>query len=168
MAETALVLVDRVELCRKGLEGIYTIAEYLGQNFDNDVQIGPAAAGLSILVSSARDHIEEIAEELHNHRPDARTQPDPLVELKRRLDEGWARYEVDSRQGVDAGTWTQEIEVRRQAELNQIEDAIAATKAVTAAGAAAQLRLVLEREPSFGRRDLGCFTSALAFLEARS
>ena len=134
MAETALDLADRVGLCRKGLDGIYTIAEYLGQNFDNDVQIGPAAAGLSILVSSARDQIEEVAEYLHDHRPDARTRPDPHIEWQARHAEIF---------DDDPALSEAEVNALVNEAIGGIEVQMASTPAMTTAGIAAQVRCVL-------------------------
>ena len=161
-----LDIIDKVELCLKGLDGIATIAAHLQSKFGNDLEVAPAARGLSILSSDTTDRLDDVAEELHNTRHEARMQPDPLVELgerNRRLSE---EFET-----IDEGAEPERNRLIEQ-ELIATTRALFFTPARTLAGGAAQLRRVLhEIEGDFGERADGghaqALRSALAVIEAR-
>ena len=165
MAED-LDIIDRVELCLKGLDGIATIAAHLQSKFSSDLEVAPAARGLSILSSDATARLDDVAEELHNTRSATKPSADPLVELGYRYRH--AMVECNDGPGGDE-------EAQQHFDIAQAAaDEIAKTAPITLAGAAAQIRYVVigmeEMDPEatmtpLQRRWLASLRQMLVFLE---
>ena len=167
MAETDTDITDKVELALRGLGGICTIAEFLNMKFHTDVEIEPASSGLSVLADDARDRLEEVAEDLHDHRPDARTRPDPHIEWQARHAEIF---------DDDPALSEAEVNALVNEAIGGIEVQMASTPAMTTAGIAAQVRCVLtglraqhgkDGDAPQTRNWIGILTRVAESLEAR-
>lgn len=167
MASQDLDVTDRVELCLRGLDGIATIGEFLTRIHGDDVDIGPAANGLYVLTSDARDRLEGVAEELRSTRAGL-AKVDPHVAWQARhkdiFDDDPARSE-------------EEVCALVKEVVGGIEVQMASTPAATNAGIAAQVRCVLtglraqhgkDGDAPQTRNWISILTSAAESLEARA